>query len=93
MHQRLYRFSLVTATVLMSLTSTIRLPGTHVNWAVSAQAQTNQDRRNEALQLTEVGLRQLNTGQFREALQTYEQALFIFRAIAIAGEKELLLLF
>ncbi len=81
MHQRLYRFSLVTATVLLSLTSTIRLPGIPENWAVSAQAQTTQEQRNEALRLTEVGLRQLNTGQFQAALQTFEQALFIFRAI------------
>ena len=81
MHQRLYRFSLVTATVLLSLTSTIRLPGIPENWAVSAQAQTTQEQKNEALRLTEVGLRQLNTGQFQAALQTFEQALGIFRAI------------
>ena len=81
MNQRLYRLGLVTATLLLSLTSTIKLPGIPLDWAVSAQAQTNQDRRDEALRLNDVGLRQLNTGQFREALQTFEQALAIVRAI------------
>jgi tetratricopeptide (TPR) repeat protein len=81
LHQHLYHFSLVTATVLLSLTSTIKLPGNPGNWAVSAQAQTTQEQRNEALRLNNVGLGQFNTGQFREALQTFEQALFIFRAI------------
>jgi CHAT domain-containing protein/Flp pilus assembly protein TadD len=81
MHHRLYRLSLVTATMLLSVTSTIKLPGTPMNWAVSAQAQTNQDRSNEAFQLNQIGLRQLNTGQFREALQTFEQLLVIVRAM------------
>ncbi|MEO8893565.1 MAG: CHAT domain-containing tetratricopeptide repeat protein [Coleofasciculaceae cyanobacterium] len=81
MHRHFHRFSLVTATLLLSLTSTIKLPGISGSWAVVAQAQTTQDRSNEALRLNEVGLRQLNTGQFREALQTFEQALVIYRAI------------
>ena len=51
MEQRLYRLGLVAATVLLSLTSTIKLPGTSINLTVLAQAQTNQDRRNEALRL------------------------------------------
>ena len=43
--------------------------------------QTTEERINEALQLTKVGIQQLNTGQFREALQTLEQALVIYRGI------------
>jgi CHAT domain-containing protein/Tfp pilus assembly protein PilF len=85
LNQRLYRFSLVTATVLLSLTSTIKLPGTPVNWAVFAQAQTNQERKNLALRLNKFGLEQFNTGQFREALETFEQALVILRRI---GDQE-----
>ena len=81
MPQYIHRLGLVTATVLLSLTSTIKLPGTPVNGAVSAQAQTTQEQRNEAWRLTEVAVRQFNTSQFREALQTFEQALFIYRAI------------
>ena len=80
MPQRLHLL-VVTATVLLSLTSTIKLPGIPLDRAILAQAQTNQDRRNEALRLNNVGRRQLNTGQVREALQTFEQALVIFRAI------------
>ncbi len=85
MNQRLYRLGLVTATVLLSLTSTIKLPGTPLDWAVSAQAQTNQEKKNEALRLGRVGFQQSNTGQVREALQTFEQALVIVRAI---GERQ-----
>ncbi|MGB5961067.1 MAG: tetratricopeptide repeat protein, partial [Coleofasciculaceae cyanobacterium] len=81
MPRHFHRLGLVTATVLLSLTSTIKLPGTSVNWAVSAQAQTNQDRRNEALRLYKIGGQQFNTGQSQEALQTFEQALVIVRAI------------
>jgi len=81
MHRHLPRFSLVTATLLLSLTSTFKLPGISGSWEVVAQAQTNQDRKAEALRLTKVGLRQLDIGQVQEALQTFEQALVIYRAI------------
>ena len=81
MPQYIYRLGLVTATVLLSLTSTIKLPGTPGNWAVSAQAQTTQEQTNEALRLNKVGLWQFTTGQFREALQTFEQVLGIVKAI------------
>ncbi len=77
--------------MLLSLTSTIKLPGTPVNWTVLAQEQTNQDRINEALRLTKVGLGQLNTGQVREALQTFEQALIIVRAIGDRKSESILL--
>ena len=76
--QPFYRFSLITATVIWSLTSTIQLPRNPMSWSVSAQAQTTQDRRDQALRLNEAGLRQLTTGQLQEALQTFEQALVRF---------------
>jgi hypothetical protein len=59
LNQRLYRLSSVTATLLLSLTVTIKLPEISVNWEESAQAQTTQDRNNEALRLNKIGLRQL----------------------------------
>ncbi|HEY9890544.1 MAG TPA: CHAT domain-containing tetratricopeptide repeat protein [Candidatus Sericytochromatia bacterium] len=71
--------------MLLSLTSTIKLPGTPLDWAVSAQAQTTQEQTNEALRLNKVGLWQFTTGQFREALQTFEQVLGIVKAI---GERQ-----
>jgi CHAT domain-containing protein/Tfp pilus assembly protein PilF len=79
--QRLCRLGLVTATVLLSLNSTVKLPGIPLNWAVSAEAQTTQDKRNEAFQLMQVAVGQFNAGKFREALQTLEQALSVVKVI------------
>jgi CHAT domain-containing protein/Flp pilus assembly protein TadD len=85
-HRRLHRFSLVTATLLLSLTSTIKLPKTPLGIsAASAQAQTSQDRNAEALRLIQAGLQHLDRGQFREALQTFEKVLGIVRVI---GERQ-----
>ncbi len=81
MHRCLPGFSLVTATLLLSLTSTIKLPGIPVSWVTSAQAQTTQDRRNEALRLSAVGMSKLYINHCREALQSLEPALVIFREI------------
>jgi len=44
-------------------------------------AQTHLDRRDEALRLNNVGLRQLNRNQVQEALQMFEQVLVIYRGI------------
>jgi CHAT domain-containing protein/predicted negative regulator of RcsB-dependent stress response len=79
--QRFYRLGLVTATLLLSLISTIKLPGTSVNGSVSAQVEVNQERINLAWRLNKVGLEQFNTGQFREALETLKQALGVVRKI------------
>uniref|UniRef100_A0A8J7AEU0 CHAT domain-containing protein n=1 Tax=Desmonostoc muscorum LEGE 12446 TaxID=1828758 RepID=A0A8J7AEU0_DESMC len=58
---------------------------------LTAQAQTTQEHRDEALRLNELGLQQLNKGQFREALKTFEQALAIFQQIGdTAGEGTIL---
>ncbi len=89
MHRRLHYLGLVTATLLLSLTSTIDgqprglpLPGTMLGIsAASAQAETTQERKAEADQLFKAGTQQLNTGQFREALQTFEQALGIYKVL------------
>ena len=93
MHCRLHRLGLVTATLLLSLTPTIYgrpqglpLAGTLLGInAASAQAQIPQGGKDEALRLFRAGTQQLNTGQFREALQTFEQVLGIVRAI---GERQ-----
>ncbi len=46
-----------------------------------AQVQGKEQRRDEALRLTTLGLQQLNRGEYREALNNFEQALIIFREI------------
>ena len=81
MHQHI-RHLVLTATLLLSLTPTIKLPRTSENWAALAQEIiTPQDRINQALRLNRIGVRQLNSGQFQKALQTFEQALIILKAI------------
>ncbi|HBL13606.1 MAG TPA: hypothetical protein DD379_19860, partial [Cyanobacteria bacterium UBA11162] len=47
----------------------------------SAQAQTTQERSEEAWQLYQLGVQQYNQGQFGEALKTFEQVLGIVREI------------
>jgi CHAT domain-containing protein/Tfp pilus assembly protein PilF len=90
MLRHLHHLGLVTA-MLLSVTSTIKLPGNQVNWVVSAQAQTTQEQGNEAVRLNKLGLRQLDTGQVQAALQTFEQALSIFKAIGNRKSEETVL--
>jgi outer membrane protein assembly factor BamD (BamD/ComL family) len=74
----MHRFSLLSLTFLLSLTPTIQLDRTSLAIAnASAQAQTVQNRKDEADRLYDVGTQQLNKGQYREALQPLEQALAI----------------
>ncbi|MBD2607053.1 tetratricopeptide repeat protein [Scytonema hofmannii FACHB-248] len=47
----------------------------------TAQTQTTQQRRDEAIRLNKVGLQQLEKGQFREALETFQQSLAIVKQI------------
>jgi CHAT domain-containing protein/Tfp pilus assembly protein PilF len=86
MHPRLHRLSLVSATLLLSLASPLQLTGTplRIN-AASVQAQTSQNRNTEALRLFQVGVQQLDKGEFREALQVFEQVLGMVREI---GERQ-----
>ncbi len=86
MHCRFQHFSLVGFTLLLSLTSTLKLAGTPLGIsAASAQVQMTQSPREEALRLNRGGLEPLNAGQFREALQTFQQVLGRVRAI---GERQ-----
>ncbi|MBD2043965.1 CHAT domain-containing protein [Microcoleus sp. FACHB-672] len=86
MHPHLHRLSIITATLLISLSCP--LPVVRNTWgsgAALAQAQTREQRRDEALRLNQVGLQQLNQGQFREALETFQRVLVIVREI---GERQ-----
>ena len=46
-----------------------------------AQGEGREERNDEALRLTELGLQQLNRGEYRKALNNFEQALAIVREI------------
>ncbi len=48
---------------------------------LTAQVQTTPERREEALRLLEVGVKQLEDGYYQQALTTFEQALVITKAI------------
>ena len=50
-----------------------------------AQVQGKKQRKDEALRLNKLGLQQLRRGEYREALNNFEQALVIFREI---GERK-----
>ena len=80
MHYRLKSLSLATATLLLSLFTPL-FPLTLKFEPLVAQAQTTQDRKAEALRLNKEALQQLNTGQFREALEKFQAALVIYRKV------------
>ena len=48
---------------------------------MTVQAQTSQDRKAEADRLLQQGNQQFQTSQFEAALQSYQQALIIYREI------------
>ena len=43
-----------------------------------AQGEGKKQRRDEALRLNQLGMQQLDKGEYREALNNFEQALVIF---------------
>ncbi|MEM8778370.1 MAG: hypothetical protein AAGF26_05750, partial [Cyanobacteria bacterium P01_G01_bin.49] len=55
----------------------VQLVGTNLRMSLLAQAQEerSQERRAEGLRLNNEGLQLLNTGQLREALEKFKQAL------------------
>ncbi len=82
MNRHLPRLSVVSATLLIGLSCPLQVVGnTWGSGAALAQAQTIEQRNNEAVRLYQVGVQQLNQGQFREALETFEQVLVIVREI------------
>ncbi|WP_374875466.1 CHAT domain-containing protein [Microseira sp. BLCC-F43] len=95
MHRGIYHLSIVTATLLFSLICPVQ-PTTN-NLGIKnalAQAQNGQsspasslqDRKAETTRLLQQGQQQFRQSQFREALQTFQQALVIAREI---GDKTL----
>ena len=85
MHPRFYHFSLLATMLMLALISPTMLEN-HLKVAgLIAQAQTTQGRKAEALQLFRQGKQQIYRGQFREALQTFQQVLVIVREI---GEQQ-----
>ena len=87
MHYRLKSLSLATLVLSLSLPVGVAESQTreNVQTTLTAQAQTTQERRDEALRLNELGVQQFNKGQFREALKNFEQALAIAKQI---GDKQ-----
>ncbi|MBD1840127.1 tetratricopeptide repeat protein [Coleofasciculus sp. FACHB-64] len=75
--------STIAVTLLICLNSSIDGRSSHpyAPQLASAQAQTTQERKAEALRLNHTGIQQFNTTKFREALQTFEQTLEIFKGI------------
>ncbi len=95
MHPRIYHLSILTATLLFSPICPVQ-PTTNNLGIKNALAQTQnkqsspasslQDRKAEATRLLQRGQQQHSQSQFREALQTLQQALVIAREI---GDKTL----
>ncbi|MEH2440696.1 CHAT domain-containing protein [Nostoc sp.] len=89
MHYRLKSLSLATLVLSLSLPVGVaesQIRG-NVQTTLTAQAQTAQERKDEALRLNRLGVQQLNKGQFQEALKTFEQVLVIVKKIGdTAGE-------
>ncbi len=90
MHYRFKALSLATATLLLSLTSPF-LPLSLNLEPLVVQAQTTQDRNTEAMRLYEEGRQLLNRGQFREALEKFQEALVIVREIGVRQGEWLIL--
>ncbi|MBD1902654.1 tetratricopeptide repeat protein [Trichocoleus sp. DQ-A3] len=82
MYPHLRRLSVVTVTLLISLSCPLQVVrSTSGSNTVLAQAQTGDERNDEALRLSELGFQQFNKGQFREALNTFQTVLVITKAI------------
>jgi tetratricopeptide (TPR) repeat protein len=70
------------ATLLLLIASGVSvLPISLPGMVQSVQAQANETQKAEADRLLEQGIQQLETSQFREALQSWEAALKIYREI------------
>jgi CHAT domain-containing protein/Tfp pilus assembly protein PilF len=79
MHSRLKSLSPIGTTLLLCLVGFLQFPGTPLG-IDSAPAQTPQEQKTEADKLFQKGAQQFRRGQFREALQTYQEVLEIRRA-------------
>ena len=75
MASRFYSAAIILITGVLSLVTPPDLP------FVTAQAQTTQDRKAEADRLLNLGIQQYNVSQFEVAMQSWQQALTIYREI------------
>ena len=78
---RLQLVSLVSATLLLFLTSFLPLTAKFLNSQVLAQTPTTQDRKTRADRLYQQGIQQLNRRQLQPALRTFQQVLTIRRQL------------
>jgi CHAT domain-containing protein/Tfp pilus assembly protein PilF len=94
MYPHLRRLSVITATLLISLSCPLQVLGnTWGSDAALAQTQTRQYSSYEAEQLFLLGIRQYRQGSFREALDTFQTVLGIFREIRKPQDERLTLSF
>ncbi len=82
-------FSLLAATVLLSLNSPgLLIAATLEAVASDSAAPTSQNSETQADQLSQKGLEQLNRGQLLEAVQSFEQALGIYRELRASSTQD-----
>jgi tetratricopeptide (TPR) repeat protein len=86
MRSRPKYLSFITATLLLSVASPL-FAFTCDFKPLIAQAQTAQDRQAELLRLFEEAKRQNEEGQFQKAIESLEQALPIYREIAVSDSE------
>src|SRR3569832_412053 len=80
MWQHLKSLSLVTTNLLFCLTCSL-LPTAYFLFPLPIKAQTVQSQNAEAEKLYQQATQQYRGGRYREAIQTYQQALVIYRKI------------
>ena len=86
MYLHLRHLSVLTATLLISLSCPLQMVGSMGgSGAALAQAQSVEERAEEAVRLLQVGTQQYQRGELPEALETFQTALVIFREI---GERK-----
>src|SRR5919199_1022551 len=80
MRQHFKYLSLITANLVFCLTSSL-LPAAYFLFPFPIKAQTTQSQNTEAQKLYEEANQQYRDGRYREAIQTYQQALVIYKKI------------
>ena len=88
MHPYLRYLSLAANPLLVLVTSPLSPLTSHLSF-LQAQAQTIQDRNAEAKRLYQEGVQQYNRGQFREALQTFQQNAALLYPLILQDRLEL----
>ena len=90
MHYRLKSLSL--ATLVLSLSFPVSVAESRTKGIIPAtltsQTETTKQRKEEALRLLQLGIQQVNQGQFQEALKAFQEALAIFKQIGDTAREE-----